>query len=374
MCLCSQFNDRLTYQENSLIKYHMLMGHDVSVITTTSELNDLGVEVEVEAGTYSSSLGYNIIRLKHKGIRKLRRFYALQENLKLLRPDFIFIHGTQFLDLIGVIDYCKANNIKVLADNHADYYNSAQTWLSKNVFHGIIWRYTTQSLVNYSKKIFGVSPIRCRFLNEVYNIPNSNIELLPLGADDYKINEVRERLEVEKVKQKYRVNDEFVLVTGGKIDKNKNLLTLLRAVKLLENEVNIKLLIFGTIYPEVLEEITKHSLGDNFISIGWLGPEEMYELLLSSDVNVFIGSHSVLWEQAVACGVPTIFRKIEGMEHVNVCKNSLLIEDAEDEGNLAKLIQRLAQDKAFYSNIKENSKKAAEFFSYSEIAKRALVN
>ncbi|PUB28530.1 glycosyltransferase involved in cell wall biosynthesis [Elizabethkingia sp. YR214] len=373
VCLCSQFNEDLAYQENSLIKYHRLLGHEVSVITTVMALNDTGVEVELQPGKYISKFGYPIYRLKHKGIKKLRRYHDFENQLKLVDPEFVFVHGTQFVDVKKLVDFCKNSNIRMIADNHADYYNSGQSWFSLNILHKVLWKYTTKYLVNYSQLIFGVSPVRCEFLHKVYGIPLNRIQLLPLGADDFQIEDVKKKLNVQNVKEKYGINGEFVIVTGGKIDKNKNFIELLKAINLIENQERIKLLVFGTIYPDVLEEIENLKFSNKFVTIGWLEPEGIYELFLIADLNIFIGSHSVLWEQAVACGIPTIFKRINGMEHINVCENSILIDNPSEYKHVSEWINTLMDDKEFYKTLKKNSMEAAKYFSYSEISKKALL-
>ena len=60
---------------------------------------------------------------------------------------------------------------------------------------------------------------------------------------------------------------------------------------------------------------------------------------MASDLCAFPGTHSVLWEQACACGLPGVFRDWEGMHHVDVGGNAVFLKDASAEG-----IKRLLSD------------------------------
>ncbi len=373
ICLCSQFNEDLTYQENLLIKYHLKFGHEVSVITTTLSLSSDAVEERVASGYFKSDKGFDIYRLKALSPKKLRRFEKLSDTIKRIAPDFIFMHGTQFLDALKVVRYAKRNHVTLVADNHADYYNSANSWFSMQVLHKGLWRFTTQAVVKCSDVIFGVSPIRCDFLNDVYGVPKRKIQLLPLGADDELIQDVRKNLNQGETRGKMQ-GDKFIITTGGKIDSKKNFIFLARAVDaLIKKGLAIELIVFGTISSDVESLLVDENLIESMTFVGWIGPREMYELFLNSDLNIFIGGHSVLWEQAVACAKPTIFNRIDGMEHINVNQNAVLVVDPLNVPELIGTIERFVIDKPYYDQVHKNSITAAQYFSYSQIAEKAIL-
>ena len=78
----------------------------------------------------------------------------------------------------------KHPKVKVYADNHADFVNSAKNLISKHILHPVVWRYYAKKLEPYLIKCYGVTPLRCRFLSEMYHISRDIIEFLPMGVDD----------------------------------------------------------------------------------------------------------------------------------------------------------------------------------------------
>lgn len=85
----------------------------------------------------------------------------------------------------------------------------------------------------------------------------------------------------------------------------------------------------------------------------------------------FPGTHSVLWEQAVACGIPGIYKLWDGMKHVYVNDNAILVKDV-TEKNILNTIQMILNDKEVYNKMKENAKLAMTSFYYSDIARKAI--
>ena len=135
---------------------------------------------------------------------------------------------------------------------------------------------------------------------------------------------------------------------------------------------SVKLLIFGQVKEDIktrFEELV--SKNKNILHIGWVDADKVYNYFLASDLIAFPGSHSVLWEQACACGVPALFKDWEGMHHVCVNGNSeFLYEDSVEE--MKKKIKELTENKDKYAAMKKAAEECKTDFFYSEIAKRAL--
>ena len=90
-----------------------------------------------------------------------------------------------FLDICRLAKYVKAHpNIRVYVDNHADYSNSAQGWISEHILHRIIWKYCAHRIEPYTSVFWGVMPARVDFLINLYDLPKDKCKLLVMGADD----------------------------------------------------------------------------------------------------------------------------------------------------------------------------------------------
>jgi glycosyltransferase involved in cell wall biosynthesis len=176
-----------------------------------------------------------------------------------------------------------------------------------------------------------------------------------------------------KLREKYGIrNEEFLIVSGGKIDSRKNIHLLLEALNEIKHE-GVKLVLFGSISSDISLEFTeKLKENKNVLFLDWLDTKSIYDLILASDLGVFPGTHSVLWEQCVGVGLPCIFKKWEGIDHVQMGGNCILLEDVTVE-SITNSIKTLLQNPSHYNEMREKAKKMGPInFTYSEIAKKAI--
>ena len=366
--------DNYSYQENYLPKYHKMQGNDVEIVASLVSFDENGKPILLpKAGKYVNEYGIPVTRIKYKKgrfSRRLRYYIGLKEELERIVPDLIFIHGVQFMDIGIVAKYCKAHkNVMVYADNHSDFSNSAKNWVSKYILHRIFWKGCAHKINPYVKKFYGVLPARVDFLKNVYKLPENKIELLIMGADDESVERALKPEISERLRDKYGiVKDDFVIMTGGKIDNNKpQTLILMEAVNQLSDN-NIKLLVFGTVTQELKGKF-EDLLSEKVKYIGWKKSEDIYNEYAVADLVAFPGLHSVLWEQAVGMGKPCVFRKIDGFNHVDLNGNCIYFEEdtAEDYGRVIKSAMR---DIEQLKKVAQN--KGLNMFSYNKIAERSI--
>jgi len=260
----------------------------------------------------------------------------------------------------------------VYADNHSDFLNSASNWFSKNILHKIIWKHCAKLIEPYTTKFYGVLPARVDFLKDVYGLPQDKVELLVMGADDEKVYEAKDGDFRKIIREKYGVkDDEFLIITGGKIDFNKpETLKLMSIMDKLSKKV--KLLVFGSVVKDLKEEFDKLVKSEKIIYIGWINSSEIYKYFAASDLGFFPGKHSVLWEQAVGMGLPCVFRRIEGFTHVDIGGNCVFIDDVNEQA-IVNIIRAVSEDKPFYRKmLSVAQEKGMKEFSYNDISKRSI--
>ncbi|MDR1384753.1 MAG: glycosyltransferase family 4 protein [Planctomycetaceae bacterium] len=380
LCLTGKYTDGYSYQENILTYYHKKLGLDVVVIASLESFDNNGLPCLVESsGEYVNSDGIRVIRLKYKNgwqkfNQRFRRYAELYDSLQKEQPDILFIHGCQFADISVVVKYLKQSNKKVTVyiDNHSDFSNSARNWISKNILHKVIWRYYAKKIEPFVKKFYGVLPARCDFLENMYQIPREKIELLVMGADDEKIEECdKSDARINIRKQLGITKDDFVMITGGKIDRYKNIDLLMESVCQM-NLPNLKLIVFGSIIPELKSVINDLSNHESICYIGWLESGDVYKYFGASDLAVFPGRHSVLWEQAVGCGLPAIFMRWDGMTHVDIGGNCIFLAPVNIQ-EIKKSIEYVLNNKKGYQKMKDvATSKGKNIFSYKKIAQKAI--
>lgn len=379
LCLASFYPDGYSYQENLLPKFHKKLGYDVEVIASTQSFDAQGKVCFLNnAGMYRNEYDIEVTRLPYRLNNalghKLKQYIGTYAAVEKARPDILFIHGCQFLDVLKLIKYFKVHpKVKVYVDNHADFSNSATNWFSKNILHRIIWRHCAQAINPFVCKFYGVLPVRVDFLKNQYNLPEGKCELLVMGADDDLVQRAEEPEVRIAIRKKYGfTEDDFVIVTGGKIDLyKKQTLLLMEAVLRIKNE-KVKLLVFGSVVPELKDEMEKLIDGKRIVYIGWIQAEQSYEYFAAADLVVFPGRHSVFWEQVAGQGIPMLVKDWPGTHHVDLGGNvRFLTQDSADE--IEKEIMSLVINPDRLMEMKRIAlDKGMRYFSYKDIAKRSI--
>lgn len=373
LCLSCFYIDNYSYQENMLPKYHVKMGHDVTVIASLVSFNKEGKPCLLSSPSVRmDDNGYKVIRLAYKKPQRLncilRRYESFYETLSAEKPDVIFTHGVAMAEVNSVIHFLKENpHVKLYGDHHGDYINSATTFFSKNVLHKFIWRYFVKKLEPYLIKCYGVTPMRCRFLREMYNLNPNIIEFLPMGVDDDAIPENRIGVRKSVRKELSVPEDACLIITGGKIDVRKNTHVLLEAIKRIDNP-NLHLVICGVLAPEM--EYLQEQFDSRIHYLGWCNAQRVMDCMVAADMACFPGTHSTLWEQSVGVGLPAIFKRWNEMTHMNINGNCIFVE-GEDVVELENVITKML-DKDYYQQQKSKAEKAATSFLYSDIAQKAI--
>ncbi len=379
LCLGSFYPDNYSYQENMLPKFHKELGYDVEVIASLQTFDEQGKTSYLDKpGSYYNEYNIKVTRLSYKSNNKiwhkLKRYKGTYEAIENARPDVLFIHGGQFLDIDKVIKYAKKNRkLKIYVDNHADFSNSATNFISKNILHKIIWRGCLKRIEPYTRCFYGVLPVRVDFLTNVYKLPKSKCQLLVMGADDELVSDAKKNNARATIRKKYGIaSNDFLIVTGGKIDQwKKQTLLLMQAVREINND-KVKLVVFGSVTQELNGKLQELADGDVVKYIGWIHSSDSYNYFAAADLVIFPGRHSVMWEQAVGQGVPLVVKDWPGTHHVDLGGNVVFLKDDSVE-ELKNVINKLVSDRSTYEIMKNIAvEKGMSVFSYKDIAKRAL--
>ena len=377
VCISAPWDEKYAYQENLLPRYHRLMGYDVTIIAPVfTKIGDYGGN-RAPAGESCLSDGTKLIRLNpqidnRKFLSHIPSVRGLKKAIINELPDLLFLHDVCCFDYRCIPSIKKEfPRLKIVADNHGDYVNSLHSPLTRFLHKKVYRHLLISKLRPVVEWFYGVTPSRCTFLHEVYGIPESKIKLLVMGADDDKMMlDQREQLRNE-VRIRYGINEkDFLIVTGGKIDRLKNIHILAHAVNSLHRN-NVKLLVFGKI-NEDMRPLFDAEKSNNIFTIGWVNSDKVYELFYAADLIVFPGLHSVLWEQAVASKTPCAFSKIDGFEHVDTNNNCILME-GKSADYYANMLAELLDDPNKYNTLKVNANSSKlNIFYYSRIAMQVL--
>lgn len=370
------YNDYWGYQDNLLPKYHKKLGHDVTLIVSNLTHRD-GKIIPTDCGDYVLNDGVRVIRLEakqypHRVLTNMKARLTVAPYLAQLRPDFIFFHGLVSDSIYDAVAYKKKinPNCVIVRDNHLDYNigSLANTWKQK-LIRGY-YRYVNKRTVGYVAKVYGVTPWRKTYAEDYFRIPAEKTDVLIMGADDEKIDFANKAAIRDRIRKEHGIsNTDFLVVTGGKLDAKKNVCQLMEAVK---GQPDMKLLIFGQVNREQKTEFDAlWEKNKNFIYIGWLDADRVYDYFFAADLVCFPGQHSVLWEQACAAKVPCVFKRWEGMEHVNNGGNSDFLDDISAAGIRTK-IEELKYTEKYDKMLEAALSEKTDIYLYSRIATKSL--
>lgn len=381
VCLNGPYTDNWGYQDNLLPKQHRKLNHNVTVITQNRKHDQNGNIVYTDCGSYYLEDGVRVIRVApvKTPCNKFNIIFSPYNILGILyeiKPDLIMVHGLiGSISALQVRKYMKNNNCKAVADIHEDFYNSPENNSVKYKVFRFIIRYLNKKMFPYYEKIFYLAPSSMEYAIKHYKVPIKKLELLPLGCDMDLVDVQNKEIIREKIRHDYNINEnDIILCHGGKININKRTLELIKAFILLSKEnKKIKLLIFGSLSDDCKEliecKISEHS--DIIKYAGMLTMKQYCDIFLASDIAVFPGGQSVLWQQAIACGLAMIVRRHTGIEYLDLGGNIDYFENESVDEIQSKLKDVLNNNR--YMKMKEVSEMhGAEFFSYYNIAKRVL--
>ena len=370
------------YQENLLPIYQHKLGNDVWIITLDQAIGADGKSITVEPCEYDSENGLHVIRLKGAKTKKCQVFnwYNITSIMKKIEPDFIFYHDMYGFSIWQVIHYIKKYNptCKLVMDNHEDEYNHPYALLS--IRGKILYRLNQMNsrlFMPYIDKVYGVTEGRCEFAKKVYGAPEDKTELLLMGVDDEKVRRDHRTEIRNQICQLagFDAESDFIIVSGGKLDDKKGVLELIDAFIQTKEEMkasSIKLLLFGSVADDIKQEFLKKTNHSDIYYMGFLNTQQIYDTFVASDLGVFPGGHSVLWEQAIGCGLPCIFRIWSGMTHVDVGGNCSFISDNRIE-TLKSELEKTILNKSYYDRMKHQGlQNGMEKFSYYNIAEKSL--
>lgn len=377
ICVTGPYTDGFNYQENLLTKYQVKDGYDVHIIASEWQWGQNGkIERCEKKADYRNTEGVMIHRLKIKDNKDIffryKRFEGFYETIEKINPDIIFVHNLQFFDVDKIVKYAKKNKVEIYADNHADFSNSARSKAAV-LFYKIVWRHMAQMIEPYTTKFYGVLPARVDFLKDIYKLPDKKCKLLVMGADDGEVQRAGTEENQSRVRKSLEIKEnDFLIVTGGKIDEWKTqTLLLMEAVDNLKKDC-VKLLIFGPVADSIKDKFNHLFDEKKMRYVSWADTAAAYDYFAIADLVVFPGRHSVYWEQAAGQGKPMLCKRWEGTNHVDCGGNvKFLMEDSskEIEQLISKLVDRGEDYRDMIAVAHEN---AREKFSYAKIARVSI--
>ncbi|GAX86872.1 conserved hypothetical protein [Lebetimonas natsushimae] len=176
----------------------------------------------------------------------------------------------------------------------------------------------------------------------------------------------------KNLRKKYNIpNEKFVLLLSGHDYERKGLEYVIKALKLLPDDIILVVTGKGDIEP-YLALAKKLSVYDRVYYLGLLN--DVREGYWLSDVFVLPTSYEgwgLVATEAMGCGLPVLISKVGGVKDYLIDGyNGLAIE--RDEYNIAKKVLYIKNNQSIYNNIRKNGIETAKKYNWENVAKKYL--
>ncbi|WP_067726855.1 glycosyltransferase family 4 protein [Oceanobacillus damuensis] len=290
------------------------LGHDVRILTLSGKLRS----VENDGVTYIGSLGIDKIYPGARVALTTENIYL--KSLMEWKPDVIHSQS-EFSTFQMARHIAKKLHIPIVHTYHTIYEDYTH-YFSPNKKWGkaMAARFTKSILKNTECVIVPTDKVRC--LLEGYGV-NQQLHVVPTGVNlGLYVKEI-ESTEKEKLRDMIGIpNNNKVLISVGRLAKEKNLEEILRFLSILRTS-NITLLIVGDgPHRSFLEKfVSELGLSEKVIFTGMVLPEELSAYYQLGDVFVSASNsetQGLTYLEALANGIPALCRKDPCLEKVIV--------------------------------------------------------
>lgn len=357
------------YQENLLPQYQQRAGHDVVVVADNDHLTYMNnpklAEEIIKKGNEYVSNGIKVYKIKTCINTITTSFFCkgLYSILEKEKPDMIFHHNVNVSTLTVAARYKRRYpSVRLYVDNHVDWINESKNRIWHVLFYGLIMPSQVRLLGNRVDYYIGVTPLRCKYLSQVFKVPIQKVRFLPIGCDTEQAMEIVK--EGDELKKEYSLPaNSFVVASGGKIDRTKGTLELIASCdELRKTGIDLSLVLFGKIDNEVAVVAEKH---DWIICLGWCDRVKTLSILKMADVACWPWLHTTLIEDSVACGTPLVVKMSDNVSHF-ACEGAGVFMECGDKDELLKALIEVKTNHSLYRN---NVLKARDKYSYSNLIK-----
>lgn len=179
-------------------------------------------------------------------------------------------------------------------------------------------RLTAPLACRFSRKLIAISKFTKQEAIELFNVPNSKIETIYLAAgEQYKPLKISEA-EKQRLRKKYRLPEKFVLYLGT-LEPRKNILSIIRAFKNVESELDGTELVlaggWGWKADEIKQAINTHEIR-TIGYVDYIDKPLVYNLASLFVFPSYYEGFGLPPLEAMACGTPTIVSNTASLPEV----------------------------------------------------------
>lgn len=320
------------------------------------------LECELPVQLYDSHTYRSIFNLKDNII-------AYKNLMKILKNnDIEVIHcNTPIGGMIGRICGKKAKVKHVIYTAHGFHFYKGAPFINNTLF-----KWAEQIMAHWTDVIITINQEDYETAQKFKLKPGGKIFYVPgVGID---LNEYK-KINIDRKQKKFEIGlsaTDFVLISVGRLDKNKNNSTIIKALKKVKNQ-KVHLLICGEgKEKEKLKRLVKklklvkqiHFLGNR---------SDMKELYQITDLFIMASCREGLSRavmEAMASGLPCVVSDIRGNRDLIMEGKGGYLVEKDDVNEYAKKINKLIDDRELRIQMKNENLRRVEAFTVEKIKKK----
>ncbi len=225
-----------------------------------------------------------------------------------------------------------------------------------------------------ASRVLTVSEASRRDILKYFNVPASKVDVIYNGMDE-RLEEAPTDEEMQNVRERYQLNDPFVLYAGN-IKPHKNLERLIEAFHALRRDglEHVKLLIIGdeiSKYATLRRAVHRHKLHKHVRFLGFVSDKTLACLYRLAGVFVFPSLYEGFGLpplEAMASGTPVITSNVSSLPEV--VGDAALLIDPYDAGAIAAAMRRVLTEPALAADMRARGLERVTHFSWDRSVRR----
>ncbi|MBI3379827.1 glycosyltransferase family 4 protein [Candidatus Gottesmanbacteria bacterium] len=389
--LTEYFQPKIGYQEYYLALEQQKLGHEVTVVTSDRyfPFHDFhkiykGILKEriINPGKFIEE-NVSVIRLPvlfefgHGSAIYLKNLFSTVKNIS---PDIIEVDGVFSILSWQISTIAETLGIPLVYDSHASTFNTKlnDTFIKK-IYYYFFKLFAIPHIKRCAKYYLAVGESEKYLLQREYSLKDSEITIIPLGADTSKFkfnekhrNDLRKQLRIP--------NNTVVFIYAGKITPNKDIHILLDAFNRVSRNIpNVKMLLIGDGNPTYIntleDKIKEYNLETSIIFHPFVKHKDLAQYFSAADIGIWPGNLSNTILEALSCSLPIIVPKViseaQTSDHLVSYKNGFQFKRG-SRSSLADAIEKF-KNKTIRKQMGEASKRLVmDFFDWEAIAEKHL--
>ena len=239
--------------------------------------------------------------------------------------------------------------------------------------------WSTKYGLKKASKVLTISNFSFNDILGVYGEKFRNkMRIIHNGFNKYLYKSIDDKEKIQVVLDKYNIDSEYLFYIG-RIDKKKNILTLIEAFAFFKDknkESKLKLVLAGDAgfgYSDINYLVSEYRLEDDVIMTGWVDEVDVPCLYSGAAVFVFPSSYEgfgIPLLQSMACGVPCAASDRTSIPEI--AGDAALLFDCTSASSIARAVEKIVSNKDIRDDLVKKGYKRASEFSWEKCARETL--